>query len=200
MLAIARLWARCWHCCRMHVYLRTHVAAQCCAWALLCMDYVAVAAETTWPEPLWRRPEARACASCYEKGPGVGLAYTVALVLSARAAAAASMCRRAHLHCLPGWGYDHGRLAALACSGRRVWSHVRAGVGARAFTWRALPRDDDGGSRDRDSQTAVWLACFYRCPGLADLPSALALVAEAPGRSPSYFPFSGASDGGACGE
>ena len=101
---------------------------------------------------------------------------------SARAAAAASMCRRTHLHCLPGWGYDHGCLAALACSGRRVWSHLRASKSANIFTWRALPRDDDSGSRDRDSQTAVWVACFYRCPGLAELPSALALVAEAPSR------------------
>ena len=182
MSVIACLWARRWHCCRMYVYLRSHVAAQCCTWAMLCMDYAAVATETTWPEPLWRRPEAGACASCCEKEPGVGLAYTVALVLSARAAATASIGRRAHLHCLPGWGYDHGCHAALACSGRRVWSHVRAGKSAKAFTWRALPRDDDGGSRDRDSQTAVCSACFYRYPGLADLPSALALVAEAPNR------------------
>ena len=180
--------------------LNFNVAAQCCAWALLWMVYDAVAAETTRPEPLWRRPEARACASCYEKGSHVGLAYTVARVLSARVAAAASMCRRTHLHCLPGWRYDHGCLAALACSGRRVWSHVRAGVGAREFTWHALPRDDDSGSRDRDSQIVVCVACFYHYLGIADLPSALALVAEAPGRSPSYFRCSGASDGGACGE
>ena len=57
----------------MYVYLRANVAAQCCTWAMLCMDYAAVATETTWPEPLWRRPEAGACASCCEKEPGVGL-------------------------------------------------------------------------------------------------------------------------------